>query len=82
MSDRLVEIDRNELHHLKRIHEANGSETYVAYMTISNYIKWFEQDANLKNIKFYCLNGNYSDGSFIVTVRYSVFSFMNFCYFL
>lgn len=72
MTDRLVEINRNELHHLKSIYEANNLETYIAYMTICNYIRWFENDSNIENLKFYCLNGDFSDGSFIVTVSYSI----------
>lgn len=55
MPDNFVEIDQNELNNLKRIYEANGSKTYVAYMTISNYIRWFEQDPNIKS-KFKCKN--------------------------
>lgn len=68
MSDHLVEIDQKEWPKLRDLYKAKGSNRYVAYMTISNYIRWFEQDPNLKHIKFYSLNGDFSDGSFIVIV--------------
>lgn len=68
MSDHLVEIEQKEWPKLRDLYKAKGSNRCIAYMTISNYIRWFEKDPNLKHIKFYSLNGDFSDGSFIVIV--------------
>lgn len=68
MTDRLVEIDRIDLSNLKNLYTPDGAKSYVAYTTIDNYIRWFEQDPNVKHIKFYCLNGDITDGTFVVTV--------------
>lgn len=72
MSDRLVEINRKEWPALRNLYAAKGSSRYIAYMTISNYIRWFDEDPNLENIQFYCLNGDYSDGTFVVIVSFSI----------
>lgn len=70
MSDRLVQIQNNDLANLKKLYTPNDSKgCSIAYMAIENYIRWLEQDPEEKrNIKFFCLNGDFSDGTFVVTV--------------
>lgn len=68
MTDQLVEIERKDWPKLKNLYTPDGSRSYIAYTTIDNYIRWFEQDPNVKDIKFLCLNGDFSDGTFVVTV--------------
>lgn len=63
--DRSVEINRKDLHTLRQMY---AKKNYMTYTTIDNYIQWFEQNPNLKHIRFVCLNGDFSDGTFIVTV--------------
>lgn len=67
---RLVEIPKEDLSMLKDLHAAkSGSRTSVAFSTIDTYIRWIEKDPNQrKYVKFYCLNGDFSDGTFIVIV--------------
>lgn len=68
MTDYLVEIAQKDWPSLKQIYFPDDPKKHVAYTTIDNYIRWFEQDPNVKHIKFFCLNGDYSDGTFVVIV--------------
>lgn len=68
MTDRLTEILLEDLPILCDLYRPDGKKSYVAYMTICNYISWFRKDSNLKHVKFYCLNDDYSDGTFVVIV--------------
>lgn len=68
MTDRLVEIERKDLPSLKNLYNPDGSKSYIAFTTIDNYMRWFEQDPNVKHIKVFCLNGDFSDGTFVLTV--------------
>lgn len=69
MTDKLVEVNRKELLILQNLFKSNGFKGYLGYMAIRNYIGFFEQDPNVKHVKIYCLNGNFSDGTFVITVR-------------
>ncbi|XP_031619018.1 uncharacterized protein LOC116338095 [Contarinia nasturtii] len=71
-TERLFEIGRKDLKKLKNLYSPDGKKSYVTYVTISNYIRWFEQNPKLTNVKFYSLNGNFSDGTFVVTDGYAV----------
>lgn len=73
----LVKIDKEKLSKLRNHFAKNGETSCLAYMVIDNYIRWFEQDPNLKNVNFFCLNGDFSDGTFILTVScyYKAFVF-------
>lgn len=70
VADRLVEIQEKDLSLLKNMYTSkDGSRTNIAYVTIDNYMRWIEEDPNESNfINFYCLNGDFSDGTFIVKV--------------
>lgn len=69
VADRLVEITRKDLEILKKLYALNANaQNYVSYTTIENYLRWFEKDSYLKHIKVYCLNGNFSDGTFVIIV--------------
>lgn len=68
--DILTEIDKKDLHLLWRLYKLDGVESYTrrTYITIDTYIRWFNQNPDLENIHFYCINGNFSNGTFVVTV--------------
>lgn len=69
VSDRLVEITRKDLQILKKLYALNANaQNYVSYTTIENYIRWFERESYLKHVKVYCLNGSFSDGTFVIIV--------------
>lgn len=78
VADRLIEITRKNLEILKKLYALNGcAQSYVSYTTIDNYIRWFKQDSHLKHINVYCLNGNFSDGTFIIIVSLNSCSAIN-----
>lgn len=67
--DKLTEIDRKDLPILKSLYIPDGSKDYITFTTIDTYIRWFKQDPNVTHIKFFCLNGDFSDGTLVMTVR-------------
>lgn len=68
MADRLVRI--NSMAKLKSLKESyqGSSETYITYIAIKGYIRWIEQDPIVKDLNFFSLNGDISDGTFVVIV--------------
>lgn len=70
MTDRLTEIAIADLPKLRDLYkpEAGVRKSYTAFTTIENYIDWCQQDPNLEHVTFYCLNDDFSDGTFIWTV--------------
>lgn len=73
--DRLVEMQQKDLRILRDLHAAKeGSRTSIALATIDIHIQWLEKDPNeSRYIKFFCLNGDFSDGTFIVIVSITHF---------
>lgn len=72
MENKLTEINQRDLPLLQSLYNPNEPDGYIAYTTIDTYIRWFEQNPSLNHdkIKFYSLNGDFSHGTFIVTVSY------------
>lgn len=70
-TDRLTEIAVADWPKLRDLYKpvANVTKSYTAFTTIENYIDWFKQDPNLGHVQFYCLNDDFSDGTFALTVR-------------
>lgn len=68
MTDRLVEISRDDWPRLKELYTPDGSKSYLAYTTIDSCIRCLDQDPNYEHFKVYCLNGDFSDGTFVATV--------------
>lgn len=70
MSDRLTEISVADLPKLSAIYASRRNDDfgYISYTTIETYIRWYQQDPHLDDVNFYCLNGDFSDGTFVITV--------------
>lgn len=64
----LVEILPEDWKNLQKLYTRKELRNGVTFCTIGNYIRFYEQDSKIKHIKFYCLNGNFSDGTFVVIV--------------
>ncbi|XP_031631312.1 uncharacterized protein LOC116345775 isoform X2 [Contarinia nasturtii] len=83
--DQLVEINQKDLKRLQNLYKPDGYKRYITYTTIENYIRWLKQDPNLKDVKFFCLNGDFTDGTFVVTVQLhrllSLINYSNGCIF-
>lgn len=68
MTNNLTEINCNDLLILRDLYKSNGPKRYIGYMTLNNYAQWLEKDPNVKHIHIYCLNGDFTDGTFVLTV--------------
>lgn len=73
--DHLVEIDRKDWPILKQLY-LNIPKSFYAYTSIDTYIRWTEQDPNLDGVNIFCLNGNFSDGTFVAIVSFSIFFYI------
>lgn len=72
MENKLTEINRNDLPVLQSLYDPNEPDTHISYTIIGTYIRWFEQNPDYtfanNEIKFFCLNGDFSRGTFAVIV--------------
>lgn len=68
-SDKLVEIPQYSLIKLRNLYKADWPMHIVAYYLVENYMDWLEKVNNIKNLKIYCLNGEWrKDGTFVIVV--------------
>lgn len=70
-SNKLVEIKPSEWKKLRDLYTSNWPLDIIGYFTVDNFIRWYEKDPNVKNLKFYSLNDDWSDGTFICLVKYN-----------
>ncbi|XP_055375841.1 uncharacterized protein LOC129608383 [Condylostylus longicornis] len=70
--DQLVEIEQNDWPILRDLYKIEWPKHHIAFNIIQNYINWFQKDPNVKYIKVYSLNGDWSDGTFVIVDRYIV----------
>lgn len=71
-SDRLVEIELSDLKKLREIYMKDWPEysngLNIPRGVISNYVHWIEQDPAFRGVKIYTLNGDWTDGTFMLLV--------------
>lgn len=70
MKDRLVEIDRTVLPLLRNLYDPICVDRNITYVAIDTYIRWFQQYPQIEHLKFYCLNDDLSNGTFVVMVSF------------
>lgn len=75
MQDRLVRINPEDLELLKNLYEGCDVQSYVSYMTIKNHIQWIEVNQKSKEVNFFALNGDFTDGTFIVIVSITIINY-------
>lgn len=68
MSDKLVEIESENWPALRDLYSANDPSTIYAHCTVDNYIQWLEKEPLQKDWFIYSLNGDWSDGTYVVVV--------------
>lgn len=69
MENKLVKIEKEEWENLRALYLPETPETILGLSTISNYIRWSKMCPQIDDLTIYCLNGNWSDGLFVVVVR-------------
>lgn len=74
MDNKLTQINQKDFPILKNLYNPNDPKTYTGHSTVDTYIRWFQQNPHdtEKNdkIKFYCLNDDFSRGTFAITVSH------------
>lgn len=68
MQDKICEISPEKWAELRDLFQPDWPKNIYAYNLLQNYIHWVEKDPNIKNLKVYSLNGDWSDGTFVVVV--------------
>lgn len=58
-NDHLVEVPQYSLIKLRNMFKQNWPKHCVAFSLIDNYMVWLEKVSNIKNLKIYCLNGEF-----------------------
>lgn len=71
MEDQAVKIDSKNWSEIRKLYLPETAETILGLSTLSNYIRWNEREAPISNLTIYCLNGDWSDGTFVVLVSLS-----------
>lgn len=67
--DHLVEILPENWKELRDIFLLNWPDNCLAWHTVNNYLQWHRKEPSIKNLKFYCLNGNWRSDGFVIVVR-------------
>lgn len=65
----ITEISREDLPKLRDLYNRSDPSTILGYGVIENYLRWFQLNPDYNDAKFYCLNENWTDGTFIALVR-------------
>ena len=68
MIDALKKIPQSEWENLRDLYLASWPETCYGYYAIDNYVQWKRKGISLENFHIFCLNGDWSDGTFIIEV--------------
>lgn len=73
MTDKLIEIPSGDWEQLRELFKTNWPENIISYYTIDNFIRWFKQNPNIQHLNVYSLNGDWSDGTFLIMVSFLLF---------
>lgn len=68
MQDKICEVPPTQWVELRDMFAADWPRNIYAYNLLENYLQWRERDPKIKNLKVYSLNGDWSDGTFVVVV--------------
>lgn len=68
MLDKLVEIPVADWPALRDLYKEDWPRNHVGYYTLDNFIRWVNLDPNIKHLKVLSLNGDWSDGTFVIIV--------------
>lgn len=70
MGSQRIEIDCEDWNDLRDLYLPETPETILGLATISNYIEWHKKEETIENLTIYSLNGDWSDGTFVLLVRF------------
>ncbi|XP_063695730.1 uncharacterized protein LOC134827107 [Culicoides brevitarsis] len=72
-NDRIEALTPNFWPKLRELFTRDWPENQIGYFIVDDYIKWLKSDFYMKNVKLLTLNGDFSDGTFVVVDRYQLF---------
>jgi hypothetical protein len=67
--DELIEISKDSLAELRDLYKKNWPLNNIGFYTIDNYIRWFQKESSIENLKILSLNGDWSDGTYVIVVK-------------
>lgn len=76
--NQLIEIRSIDWPELRDKFLDNWPDDHVGYYLVDNYIRWIAKEPNIQNLSFYSLNGDLSDGTFVVVVSFIQFDSIRF----
>lgn len=65
--DQLIMLEPEKWYQLRDKFKDNWPLNIVAYSTIDNFCKW-NKKSDIPYVNFYCLNGDFSDGTVLIKV--------------
>lgn len=68
MENRAIKIEYQDWPKLRKLYLPERPETILGLCTLSNYIRWHEKQSSIESLAIYSLNGDWSDGTFVVVV--------------
>ncbi|CAD7079806.1 unnamed protein product [Hermetia illucens] len=68
MADRLVDIPIQDLVTLRDFYKGDWPTYNIGYGIVDTYVRWLGKDPNIPHIRIFSLNGDWSDGTFIIIV--------------
>lgn len=66
--NKLIPIPSKEWINLRDLYLINWPENILGYYTIDNFINWISKTEEIRNLFIYSLNGDWSDGTFVIIV--------------
>ncbi|XP_037044530.1 uncharacterized protein LOC119080340 [Bradysia coprophila] len=73
MENQVVEIDCEKWIDLRALYLPESTETILGLSTLNNFIKWNDKESPIPNLTIYSLNGDWSDGTFVLIDRYHIY---------
>ncbi|CAD7087510.1 unnamed protein product [Hermetia illucens] len=71
--DKLVEIPLQGLIDLREIYKREWPKEDIGFYVLTNFINWLEKKLFVENFHAYSLNGDYSDGTFVILYMTKLF---------
>lgn len=68
----LVEVPRTDLRQLRDLFTLDWPRHIIGFDLVNNYVHWYEQESDYGDAKIYSMNGDWSEGTFIILVSLTV----------
>lgn len=69
INNQLVKVNHADWPALRDLYQSDWPEHFLGFSTVDTFIRWTEQQPDIKNLAIYSLNGNWADGTFVCVVN-------------